>query len=91
MSSGEQFGESFWFVRAELGRGRPATRVILFVDALELASRTSMASFRETDAEFAAGIGVSLLDGLFRLDLARQFTRDGSGGWRVFLYRDGLF
>jgi len=91
ISPGEHFGESFWFARVEAGRGRPAARVVLFVDALELVPRTSIASFREAETEFAAGIGVSILDGLFRLDLARQLTRDGTGRWKVLLYRDGLF
>jgi hypothetical protein len=91
MSSGESFGEAFWFGRVEVGRGPAAARLILFLDALELAPGSSLASFREAKTDFAAGIGVSVLDGLFRLDFAKQLPSGGGGGWKVFLYRDGLF
>jgi hypothetical protein len=65
--------------------------VILFLDALELAPGSDLASFGETEPEFAAGIGVSVLDGLFRLDFAKHLPPGGGGGWKIFLYRDGLF
>lgn len=91
LNSGEVFGEAFWFGRIEVGRGLPVARVILFFDALEIAPASTLPSFRESQPEAAVGIGLSVLDGLFRLDIARELPNEGRGGWKVFLYRDGLF
>jgi len=91
LDSGELFGEAFWFARAELGGGLPAARLILFLDALEVAARSTSASFGEAEPAVAAGIGISVLDGLFRLDLSREIRGRGIDRWKLFLYRDGLF
>jgi hypothetical protein len=37
----------------------------------------------------SVGIGTSLLDGLFRFDVARAVR--GATGWKFHLYMDGLF
>jgi hypothetical protein len=37
----------------------------------------------------SAGVGASLLDGIFRLDLARALREPK--GWRLHLYMGGVF
>jgi hypothetical protein len=72
--------------RIEVGSDRPAARLTLFSDA-GWAGR--LRDYQARDAALSVGAGVSLLDGLFRLDLARVL-RPGDG-WRVGLYADALF
>ena len=83
---GEFSGEAFWFARGELGSGLPAVRTVAFVEALGVGSRET---FRRVDPMVAVGGGISLLDGLIRLDIARLVQ--GGSGWRVLAYTDGLF
>ena len=76
--AGEFSGKAFWFARGELGSGFPALRTVAFVDVLGLNSRET---FRSDEPVVAVGGGISLLDGLFRLDVARVVQ--GGSGWRV--------
>jgi len=85
-AAGELAGEAFWFARAEVGAQRPAARLVLFLDALAIGSRAELG---RTDPLLAAGAGISLLDGLLRLDVARRL--EGDRGWKAFLYLDGIF
>jgi hypothetical protein len=77
-------GESFWRARVEIGTQFPGARLVLFSDA-GIAGDTD--SLFDRRALLSAGAGVSVMDGLFRLDLARA-TRAPTG-WRLTLYVDG--
>ncbi|MCL7956806.1 MAG: hypothetical protein M8843_02210 [marine benthic group bacterium] len=80
-------GTAFWRGRAELAIGEPVIRVILFGDTGWAGARSS---FSFDDPAFSAGIGVSGLDGLLRLDVARSFQGRDPDAWRVYLSVDGL-
>jgi hypothetical protein len=85
-AAGEVAGEAFWFATGELGSRVSGIGLVTFVDVLAVASRDRLGSERPS---IAVGTGLSLLDGLFRLDLAR--TVQGGSGWRLLIYSDGLF
>lgn len=78
-------GDAHWLVRAEVSRGSVAARLIGFVDLGWVGSRTD---FGLDDGYAGAGVGLSLLDGLVRFDLA-QGLRD-PGGTRFDLYLDAM-
>jgi hypothetical protein len=77
-------GESFWRARGEIGTQFPGARLVLFSDAGIAGDIDGLFKRRPL---LSAGAGVSLMDGLFRLDLARA-TRAPTG-WRLTLYVDG--
>jgi hypothetical protein len=77
-------GDAFWRARAELARGTPAARFILFSDLGWAGPRDEIERGR---ALLSAGAGVGILDGLIRVDLARA-TRPPTG-WRLHLYING--
>jgi hypothetical protein len=70
-------GEAFWRGRAELGFGGAAARLSVFGDIGYAGDRRDLFDARPLRS---AGVGISVLDGLLRLDLARPL--DG-GRWRV--------
>lgn len=76
-------GESLWLARGELTRGSPALRLSVSGDAGWAGER---AGFRSGRPLRGAGVGVSLLDNLLRVDLARGI---GGGGWRLHLRLGG--
>ena len=79
--SGTQSGDAFWLARAELGTRGGAFRPVGFFDIGWAGSR---GTFGKTQPQRGAGVGIGLLDGLFRLDVARglyPFKR-----WRTDLY-----
>lgn len=78
-------GDSHWLMRAEVSRGTVAARLVGFVDVGWAGSRQD---FGFSDAWTGAGVGLSLLDGLIRFDVAHGF-RD-PGGTRFELYLDGM-
>jgi hypothetical protein len=84
--AGRLAGDAFWFGRAEIGTSFPAIRLVGFADALSVGTREG---FTEGKPEVAVGAGISLLDGIFRLDVARNLR--GTESWKLFLYLDGLF
>lgn len=76
-------GTAFWRARAELATPLPAARLIVFGDAGWAGDRDSW----ELDPPLlSAGVGASLLDGLFRVDLSRALREPT--GWRVDFYLD---
>jgi hypothetical protein len=77
-------GTAFWRGRGELGHGSGATRLALFSDLGWAGSRGDV-SFQHP--LWSAGAGVSVLDGLLRMDLARALR--APTGWRLELYMDG--
>ena len=72
-------GESLLLGRAELTWGIPFARLSLFGDAGWAGDSTALSGARPLRG---AGIGVSLLDNLVRVDLARGI---GGGGTRLYL------
>lgn len=79
-------GRSFWRARAELQRSLRLFRVALFGDWASAGGQ----------GLYSAGVGVSLFDGLVRMDLARGLSEvDGSGlgkaGWQVHWRADSVF
>jgi hypothetical protein len=76
-------GESLWLARAELTRGGPMLRWSIFGDAGWAGARGDLS---DADPILGAGVGVSLLDNLLRIDLARG---NGGGGYRLYLRLGG--
>jgi hypothetical protein len=71
--------------RAELARDFGAARWSVFSD---WGWAGEAHSFDERDALLSTGVGLSVLDGLLRFDVARALRRPT--GWRVELYLDAL-
>jgi hypothetical protein len=78
-------GERYWRARSELGWGVQAARLTLFSDAAWAGPRNR---FDSNGTLLSAGAGVSFLDGVFRLDLARGFK--APGGWRMHVHFNGV-
>jgi hemolysin activation/secretion protein len=76
-------GDAFWRARLELANRWPAARVVLFSD-VERAGPREQLSLAQSLA--GVGVGVSLLDGLIRLDVARAVR--SPTGWRIDFYTD---
>lgn len=98
---GEREGERYWMARGEIGRGFTGARGVVFLDAVQVAGgrdilipaadHGALGGGRSTwqRPDLGAGLGISLLDGLFRVDLAREIRPDG--GWTALFYLDALF
>ncbi|HEY6808487.1 MAG TPA: hypothetical protein VI160_06835 [Gemmatimonadales bacterium] len=76
-------GDAFWRVRAEVANAFPGARLALFTDAGWAGARPD--AFR-IHPLISAGAGLSFLDGLVRLDVARALR--APRGWRLELYSD---
>ncbi|MEO5509168.1 MAG: BamA/TamA family outer membrane protein [Longimicrobiales bacterium] len=85
-SVGEISGESFWRGRGEIATKLPIARLALFSDVAWAGPRAEWKSGRPL---MSAGVGVSLLDGIMRLDLARAVREPK--GWRLHMYMGGVF
>lgn len=83
---GSLTGESFWAVRTEIAGDVPALRLALFGDLGWAGPRDGL---RDGVPVASAGVGLSMLDGVFRADLARVLR--GGSQMRLHLYLDGLF
>ena len=80
-SSGAAAGNTFWLARAEVSRGYPLFRPIVFADVGWAGNRRQ---FGDGGTISGAGFGVAILNGLIRLDAAHGLRP--SHGWRVDLY-----
>ncbi|MYC86832.1 MAG: hypothetical protein F4X22_01185 [Gemmatimonadales bacterium] len=89
-------GASFWFGRFELGRGfrigdptydigGSPVRITGFWDA---GWTGPVDAFGTEGWRSSVGLGLSLMDGLFRIDIARAVR--GGSLWRLHVYSDGL-
>jgi hypothetical protein len=78
-------GDTYWRGRGELGYGLTAARLVAFSDIGWAGPRGELATGRALPS---AGLGLSVLDGLLRLDVARGL-RTG-GGWKLHLQFDGV-
>lgn len=76
-------GNAFWRARAEIANQWPAARVVLFSDVARADARERLSL---ANALASVGVGVSFIDGLFRVDLARAVRTPT--GWRLDLYSD---
>lgn len=78
---GTQIGNAYWFTRAEVGTRQGAFRPVVFHDIGWAGSRKEFGSIRPQQG---VGIGLGLLDGLFRFDIARGLHP--FKGWRSDFY-----
>lgn len=74
-------GDAFWRARAELSTGRPVARPSIFGDLAWAGPRDA---FRASRPLASVGAGVSLMDGLFRMDLARALR--APTGWEFHFW-----
>ncbi|MCG6957107.1 MAG: BamA/TamA family outer membrane protein [Gemmatimonadetes bacterium] len=82
----EVHGASFWRARAELATGFAGARLGVFSDAGWVGPKRS---FGLQDPMVSVGVGASLLDGLFRIDVSHAVRRGSR--YKLNLYLDGLF
>lgn len=80
---GSTFGDAYYFLRAEAGTKFGAVRPVAFADVGWAGARTAFGQGRQLRG---VGGGLSFLDGIFRLDVARGLGI--GGGWRTDLYFD---
>ncbi|MBL0940764.1 MAG: hypothetical protein IBJ03_17860 [Gemmatimonadaceae bacterium] len=78
---GTQNGNSFWFGRAEIGRGRGAFRPVGFFDVGWAGNRKT---WGQIQPQRGAGFGFGVLDGLLRVDIAKGLYPHK--GWRTDFY-----
>ena len=80
-------GSAFWLARAEVARGLGAVRPVAFADLGWAGDRTR---WRDIGRPLSgAGIGLAVLDGILRVDVARGFNPVRQ--WRVESYVDARF
>lgn len=79
-------GDAYWTMRGEIGTKAPIVRLVAFTDAGWAGPRDDVSI---DPMLWSAGMGVSFLDGLVRLDVARALRETERGeGWRVELQMD---
>jgi hypothetical protein len=79
--AGLQDGTAFWLTRVEVGTRSRALRPVVFYDAGWAGRREAFAGSAPLRG---AGVGLSVLDGLFRIDVARGLSTGAR--WRTDLY-----
>jgi hemolysin activation/secretion protein len=80
-------GDGFWRARAELGTTFPVTRAVLFTDVAQTRGRGAFDG-QDHRQLFSAGVGLSFVEGLLRLDLARAMRF--RPGWRLNIMVDNV-
>jgi hypothetical protein len=83
---GAMRGNAFWRGRGEIATRLPLARIALFSDVAGAGAREDWTDGRPL---LSVGAGVSLLDGIVRLDLAHALREPG--GWRLHMYTGGVF
>ncbi|MFQ5530735.1 MAG: BamA/TamA family outer membrane protein, partial [Gemmatimonadota bacterium] len=84
---GSVSGAAFWLGRLELAYGLPLVRLAGFADIGWAGDR---ARFLSEDPAISAGIGVSVLDGIVRVDFAHVIDGRRPRRLRVHVYLDGI-
>jgi hypothetical protein len=79
-------GKAYFLLKAEVGTALPAMRVVSFLDAGWSGEPSKL--FQEKGL-MSVGLGLSLLDGVFRTDLA--WGIQGGDDIRIHFYTSGLF
>lgn len=82
--AGTQDGDAFWLTRAEVGLRNGFVRPVMFFDAGAAGSRKR---FGDASVQRGIGFGLSLMDGLFRIDISRGLFP--TKRWRTDLYLEG--
>jgi hypothetical protein len=86
---GTGVGDAFWMARAEAGYGFQAVRPVIFGDIGWAGDRRE---WRNIGTPLAgAGVGVSILDGLVRFDVARGIQPRDQQRFRVETYLEARF
>jgi hypothetical protein len=85
-SAGAMWGYAYWMGRAELGRGLAGRRVV-FADFGWAGDRDHLSAVGRPMS--GVGVGFSMLDGLFRIDVARGLYPEQQ--FRVTLYMDAKY
>jgi hemolysin activation/secretion protein len=80
-------GDAFWLGRAELGLGLVSARPVVFYDVGWAGPRADFT--RPGQPLSGAGAGVSFLDGIVRIDVARGIRPEKR--WRADLYLEARF
>lgn len=84
---GVEAGNAFWLGRAELGYGLSVVRPVLFGDIGWAGDRTRWRDIGQPAS--GVGVGMSVMDGLVRFDVARGIAPEKA--WRVNAYLDARF
>ena len=85
--SGAMIGDSYWMTRAELSTNATAARPAIFYDIGWAGGR---GDWRHPGRPASgAGVGLSVLDGLFRFDVARGIYPERQ--WKVEMYMEARF
>lgn len=79
---GAAAGDAFWMARAELTKGIPLIRPIIFADIGWAGDRRA---WNSTDRLLAAGFGAAALDGLLRFDVSRALDASRRWSFDVFV------
>lgn len=82
--AGTQDGDAFWLTRTEVGLRNGFVRPVVFFDAGAAGSRKR---FGDATIQRGFGFGLSLFDGLFRIDISRGLFP--TKRWRTDLYLEG--
>lgn len=80
---GTASGDAFWMARAELSKGLPLVRPIIFGDVGWAGDRRAWN--RSQERLIAAGAGLALFDGLIRVDLSRAMDATKRWSFDIFL------
>ena len=87
LTAGTASGDAYWMARAEVGTGAVAFRPVAFYDMGWAGDR---ADWRHPGRPLSgAGVGASVLDGLFRFDVSRGIHPTRT--WRVDAYFEARF
>lgn len=83
---GAATGDAFWMARAELTKGTPLIRPMIFADVGWAGDRAELMA--SSGRYRAVGVGAAALDGLVRLDLSHALSRalDAPRRWSLDLF-----
>jgi hemolysin activation/secretion protein len=85
--NGALAGDAYWTARLELSTRNPAVRFIAFGDLGWAGPRSG---FGDGGPAASAGVGISAMDGLLRIDVARSLRGRDPDAVRVYVRLDGL-
>jgi hemolysin activation/secretion protein len=80
-------GSAYWLTRTEIGKTIQGARPLLFTDIGWVGDRSRMGDVGRPMS--GVGVGVGMMDGLIRFDVARGLYPLKQ--WRVDMYLEALF